>query len=227
MSERDEKSTPSPESEPPALWAFLDSNQRPLSVLGVLVALVVLSKGTDIPLLGNLLAFCFLSMAALVWLEIWLKLPAPVSDQGRHATPWRVNWFANFGLAAGALLVIYVWLSQEKLASAILAITGTGGVVGLLAKHRPRMGALVASFYWGRQGGPRSETERQLVEGAGRYVTLLVVIQASLTTTFFVYDRLEAARVAALEWLDEEGEREGKRRPPAALAAPVGGEPTK
>ncbi|MGQ0722236.1 MAG: hypothetical protein ACT4PE_11805 [Candidatus Eiseniibacteriota bacterium] len=80
-----ENDNPRPSSP---LASFLEENQRLITVLGVFTALTVFTASLPLKVIAYGLSFVFLSLALLVWFELWWRLPDARGNL-------RVFWFGQ------------------------------------------------------------------------------------------------------------------------------------
>lgn len=84
-----------------SLVGFIEANEKLLTALGVLIALMLFAKEEN-KLLGSLISFFFLSAAMLVYVELFLRF-----EKGS----WRLEFFQNFLFLALAALT-FRWLVE-------------------------------------------------------------------------------------------------------------------
>jgi len=86
----------------PTLASYIEDNHKLITVLGVFTALTVFSTNLRLQPFGYLLSWLFMSLALLVWIELWGRFP---NKKGN----WTLTWFENF-LSIAVLVVLVYWL---------------------------------------------------------------------------------------------------------------------
>lgn len=58
-----------------SLWEFVDLNHKPISVLGVMIAIAAFSTKLSLDILSYNISFCFIFTAIILSMEVWNKFP--------------------------------------------------------------------------------------------------------------------------------------------------------
>lgn len=87
---------------PTSLAAFIEENQRVITVLGVFTALTVFASNLRPVEFGQFLSSLFLTLTTLIWLELWGRFPSGGGS-------WRLSWFENM-LSMTVLVLVGYWV---------------------------------------------------------------------------------------------------------------------
>lgn len=141
-------------SEPPRkpqglpLGAFLEENQRLITLLGVFSALTLFA-GTVRPVeFGRFLSSIFLTLVVLIWLELWSRFPS-------KAGGWRLSLFESIlSLAVLAMVgywivVVHVWFRS------LITLLVWGGAMAAISKVIKRYDLFNRVFRTVPQGRPK------------------------------------------------------------------------
>lgn len=90
--------------EQPTLSDFIENNYRILTSLGIFTALTAFSLNLPFKYVGQFLAFLFMTLAFIVWIELWTKIPA-------KANKGRIYWFA-ITLNIAVIFIAFYWVIQ-------------------------------------------------------------------------------------------------------------------
>jgi len=102
------ENTPTTVKEMLSLSGFLEENHNLVTVLGVFTALTVFAGSIPLPSFRNILSFFFMSLAILVWIELWRKFP-----KGNYT--WRLYWFRNILTFSIISLVSYWFIGYSEM----------------------------------------------------------------------------------------------------------------
>jgi len=101
MTKRGGKPLETPSQEH-TLTEFVEANHRLITVLGVFTALTVFSSSLELRPFGYLLSFLFMTLAILIWFELWSRFPSKPGT-------WKLTWFENV-LSFTVLALVAYWL---------------------------------------------------------------------------------------------------------------------
>ena len=99
---------------PHTLRAFIESNQKQLSALGVLSAISVLSRALPLHPLGDIISFCFLAATFALWFELQEQFP-------KRGASTKLIIFET-GVSTGVSLYLFHWLLQDRLVWSIMLV---------------------------------------------------------------------------------------------------------
>jgi len=88
------------------LARFIEDNKNLLTIFGVFVAVTTFAAGLPIKSVGSVLAFIFLTLTIIIWLEIWEQFP---SGDGT----WKLIIFENL-LSFGTFVLVFYWLLDYR-----------------------------------------------------------------------------------------------------------------
>lgn len=88
------------------LAKFIEDNNNLLTIFGVFVAVTTFATGLPIKSIGSALAFIFLTLTIIIWLEIWEQFP---SGDGT----WKLTIFENL-LSFGTFVLVFYWLLDYR-----------------------------------------------------------------------------------------------------------------
>lgn len=97
---------PLPPPRKTTLFAFVEENQKLLTVLGVFTALTVFAASLPLKPLGSILSFLFMTLTVILWQELLERFPA-------KAAGWRMSWFESL-LSLAVLMLMFYWLVDYR-----------------------------------------------------------------------------------------------------------------
>jgi hypothetical protein len=156
------------ESGQVTLAAFIKDNHDLMEVLGVLVALTVFASNLPLKPIGYGLSFMFLTMAVLIWLELWGRFP---SGSGTAL----LFWFENVLSLTILGIVVYWLLDYRNLWHQFLFLLIFLIIGGLFSSFMKRFNVFNRLF----RAKPRQRK-------ALRYILGIVVLLVMLSMSFYL-----------------------------------------
>jgi len=97
---------------------FIDENQKLITVLGVFTALTVFAGNISLAPFRNILSFLFMSLAIIVWIELWRKFPL-------KKYTWLLRWFEIILTLSIIVLISYWFIGYSEMWQGYLIVALT------------------------------------------------------------------------------------------------------
>jgi len=181
----DEETKSGPNEARPTLARFVEDNHKLLTVLGAFTAMTVFATNLPVKPIGFILAFLFMSMSILVWLEVWSRFPS-VEGTGRLTLFENLlsytllilvgYWLVDFRPVWDQFLALVLWIAVMSVISALMKHYNVFNRMFHTepGKRRPLrfvfgialiLTVFLGSFFVSRTVGPRIDTAMDSVYG--------------------------------------------------------------
>lgn len=186
MSAQGNQPKPSEElPDKPTLSSFIEDNHKLITVLGVFTALTVFASSLTLKPMGLVLSFLFMTLAAIVWLELCARFPS-------KSGTWRLTWFENI-LSFTVLAFIAYWLLDFRTIWKNLLLVLVGGLILAVVSATMKRFGLFNRLFRAQPGKKR----------VLRYVIWLLLVSATIFLSFWLAGLVTPSINRALDVITE------------------------